>query len=208
MTVFADRHDAGRQLAPAVAELSLGNDVTVVGLPRGGVPLAAVVAEALGAPLDVLLVRKVGHPRHREYAIGAVAEGGVEVANESEQRRLDADDVEVALGRARRELQERAERYRGARQRQPLAGRTVVVVDDGLATGATARSALRAVRRIGASRAVLAVPVASRRGLRSVEGVAHEIVCLHAPDDFRAVGQYYADFTPTTDDEVRALLTD
>ena len=208
MTLFEDRQDAGTQLAAAVADLNLEGAVTVVGLPRGGVPVAAAVAAALDAPLDVILVRKVGHPRHREYAIGAIAEGGVEIANESEQRRLDPDEVASAVRRARRELDERADLYRGARRRHALAGRTVVVVDDGLATGATARSALRAVRRIGASKAILAVPVASRRGLRSVEGVAHQVVCLHTPDDFRAVGQFYADFAPTTDDEVRAFLTD
>ena len=208
MTLFEDRHDAGTQLAAAVADLGLEGDVTVVGLPRGGVPLAAAVATGLDAPLDVILVRKVGHPRHREYAIGAIAEGGVEIANESEQRRLDPDEVASAVRRARRELDERAERYRGTRPPHDLEGRTVIVVDDGLATGSTARSALRAVRRLGARRAVLAVPVASRRGLRSTEGVAHQVVCLHTPEDFRAVGQFYEDFAPTTDDAVRALLTD
>lgn len=208
MTLFEDRHDAGTQLAAAVADLGLEGDVTVVGLPRGGVPLAAAVATGLDAPLDVILVRKVGHPRHREYAIGAIAEGGVEIANESEQRRLDPDEVASAVRRARRELDERAERYRGTRPPHDLEGRTVIVVDDGLATGSTARSALRAVRRLGARRAVLAVPVASRRGLRSTEGVAHQVVCLHTPEDFRAVGQFYEDFAPTTDDVVRALLTD
>ena len=193
MTLFEDRHDAGTQLAAAVADLGLEGDVTVVGLPRGGVPLAAAVATGLDAPLDVILVRKVGHPRHREYAIGAIAEGGVEIANESEQRRLDPDEVASAVRRARRELDERAERYRGTRPPHDLEGRTVIVVDDGLATGSTARSALRAVRRLGARRAVLAVPVASRRGLRSTEGVAHQVVCLHTPEDFRAVGQFYED---------------
>ena len=206
MSTFQDRDDAGRQLAAAVADLGLAGGVTVVGLPRGGVPVAAAVAAVLDAPLDILLVRKVGHPRHREYAIGAVAEGGVEIADESAQRRLDQADVAGAVGRAHRELRERAEHYRGARPAHDLAGRTVVVVDDGLATGSTARAALRAVRRLGAERAVLAVPVASAQGLRSVASVAHDVVCVLTPPDFRAVGHHYDDFTATTDDEVRRLL--
>ncbi len=203
---FDDRLDAGRQLAAAVADRVRGEDVVVLGLPRGGVPVAACLAAALHAPLDVLLVRKVGHPRHPEFAIGAVAEGGVEVHDEAAQRRLPRAVVADAVGRARHELRERANRYRGVAPPVPVEGRTVVVVDDGLATGATARSALRAVRARRPARLVLAVPVASPRGLQTVRGAADDVVCLGAPADFRAVGNHYRDFSATTDDEVRALL--
>lgn len=207
MRQFADRADAGQHLAAeVVARCGTETEVVVLGLPRGGVPVAAVVAAALSAPLDVLLVRKIGHPRHREYAIGAVAEGGVEVHDEAAQRRLDPTDVARARDRARAELRERAARYRGIRPAVDVTGRTVVMVDDGLATGATARSALQAARQRGAGHVVLAVPVASPRGLRAVEDAADEVVCLSAPADFRAVGQFYADFSATTDDEVRRLL--
>lgn len=204
---FRDRRDAGRQLAAAVLErVAADADVTVLGLPRGGVPIAAAVADALEAPLDVLLVRKVGHPRHREFAIGAVAEGGVEVREEGAVPGASDADVARAVELARAELSERAERYRGVRTAAPVEGRTVVVVDDGLATGATARVALLAVRERSPARLVLAVPVASPRGLASVHDVADEVVCLHTPRGFRAVGQYYRDFSATTDDEVRQLL--
>jgi predicted phosphoribosyltransferase len=206
VTTFTDRDDAGRRLAAAVANLVPAHDVVVVGLPRGGVPVAAVVASALDAPLDVLLVRKVGHPRHREFAIGAVAEGGIEVMDESAMQQIGPDTAAAAVDRARRELQERAERYRGSRPAHALGGRTVVIVDDGLATGATMRSAVRAAEQLGAARVVVAVPVASPRGLRTVEGLADQVVCLAAPVGFRAVGQYYDDFAPTTDDDVRRLL--
>ena len=203
---FHDRADAGQQLAAAVAAQVGDGEVTVLGLPRGGMPVAAPVAKALGAPLDVLLVRKVGHPRHRELAVGAVAEGGVHVRNEQLAGRLSADEFAAALERAEGELAERARRYRGLRSAVPVHGRTVVVVDDGLATGATARVALQAVRERGPSRLVLAVPVGSPDGLRTVGDVADVVVCLAAPDSFRAVGQYYADFAPTSDDEVTRLL--
>lgn len=204
---FQDRADAGRQLAAAVRDHVAGDeDVTVLGLPRGGVPIAAAVADALEAPLDVLLVRKVGHPRHREFAIGAVAEGDIEVRDRGSIAGASEEDVRRALARARDELAERAERYRGVRTAAPVEGRTVVVVDDGLATGATARVALLAVRRRSPGRVVLAVPVASPRGLETVQDVVDDVVCLHAPRGFRAVGQYYRDFSPTTDDDVRRLL--
>ena len=165
-----------------------------------------MLASALDAPLDVLLVRKVGHPRHREFALGAVAEGGIEVMDESAMQQLGPDAAAAVVDRARRELQERAERYRGSRPAHALEGRTVVIVDDGLATGATMRSAVLAAEQLGAARVVVAVPVASRRGLRTVEEIADQVVCLAAPVGFRAVGQYYDDFAPTTDDDVRRLL--
>lgn len=203
---FQDRTDAGRQLAAAVAERVAAEGVTVLGLPRGGVPVAAAVAEKLGAPMDVLLVRKVGHPRHREFAIGAVAEGGVEVRSDDPAARMAAAEFDQAVERARSELADRAERYRGVRTAAPIEGRTVVVVDDGVATGSTARVALLAVRQRNPRRLVLAVPVASPRGIETLQDVVDEVVCLHAPRGFRAVGQYYRDFSATTDDDVRRLL--
>lgn len=204
---FDDRRDAGRQLAAAVAErVKPDEDVTVLGLPRGGVPIAAAVADSLGAPLDVLLVRKVGHPSHREFAIGAVAEGGVQVGEADAVAGADEEQVRAAVDRAHSELEERAERYRGVRTPAPVEGRTVVVVDDGLATGATARVALLAARERSPARLVLAVPVASPRGLENVTDIVDEVVSLHSPPGFRAVGQYYRDFSATTDDEVRQLL--
>lgn len=204
---FQDRAEAGRQLAAAVAEhVAAGEDVTVLGLPRGGVPVAAAVAEELGAPLDVLLVRKVGHPRHKEFAIGAVAEGGVEVRNTDTAARMADSEVDQAVELARSELADRAARYRGVRTAAPISGRTVVVVDDGVATGSTARVALTALRERDPARLVLAVPVASPRGIETLQDTVHDVVCLHAPRSFRAVGQYYRDFSATTDDEVRQLL--
>lgn len=203
---FQDRTDAGRQLAAAVAERVDADGVTVLGLPRGGVPVAAAVAEELGAPLDVLLVRKVGHPHHREFAIGAVAEGGVEVRSDDTAARMARAEVDQAVELAQSELADRASRYRGVRTAAPVDGRTVVVVDDGVATGSTARVALTALRERSPRRLVLAVPVASPRGIETLQDVVDEVVCLHAPRGFRAVGQFYRDFSATTDDEVRRLL--
>lgn len=203
---FQDRTDAGRQLAAAVAERVDVDGVTVLGLPRGGVPVAAAVAEELGAPLDVLLVRKVGHPHHREFAIGAVAEGGVEVRSSDTAARMAEAEVDQAVELAQSELADRASRYRGVRTAAPVEGRTVVVVDDGVATGSTARVALMALRERSPRRLVLAVPVASPRGIETLQDVVDEVVCLHAPRGFRAVGQFYRDFSATTDDEVRRLL--
>ena len=205
---FRDRVDAGTRLAAALGPAGARDDVVVLGLPRGGVVVAAEVARALGAPLDVLVVRKVGVPGHEELAAGAVASGGTTVVNE---------DVLVATGLGRPEMERRAaerhraveemeQRLRGDRAALDLAGKTAVLVDDGLATGATMRAAAVAARRAGAAWVVVAAPVASPEAVRLLEELADEVVCLSVPADLRAVGLSYRDFSPVREEEVRRLL--
>jgi putative phosphoribosyl transferase len=204
---FRDRHDAGRKLASMLGHLRDEAPV-VVGLPRGGVPVAAEVATALGAPLDVVLVRKLGTPGQPELAMGAIGEDGVRVVNEDVRRSAQVSDAELAAveERERVELERRAVSYRAGRTPVSLEGRTVIVVDDGLATGSTARAALAVVREHGARRIVLAVPVAPPETVAALRGLADEIVCLEQPERMWAVGQWYEDFRATTDDEVVSLL--
>ena len=204
---FRDRKDAGRQLAERLQSVR-GRDVVVLGLPRGGVPVAAEVASALGAPLDVLVVRKVGVPGQRELAMGAVGEGGVGVVDERVVRmaHVPPDEFARAGRRERDELEERVQRFRGGRPPLALTGRVAVIVDDGIATGSTARAACSVARAMGAARVVLAAPVCARESGRSLESDADELVCLHSPRHFGAVGQFYDDFRPTSDDEVLELL--
>jgi putative phosphoribosyl transferase len=204
---FENRTDAGRRLAGHLAHLR-GEDVVVVGLPGGGVPVAAEVARRLGAPLDVVVVRKLGVPFQPELAMGAIGEGGTRVLNEDVLRDARVTDQELAAVEAeqRTELTRRARRFRGERPRIPIAGRVVVVVDDGIATGSTARAACTVVKSEGASRVVLAVPVAPPDWTRRLAGVADELVCVATPDPFYAVGQFYDDFTQTSDDEVVKYL--
>jgi putative phosphoribosyl transferase len=209
---FRDRAEAGRILAGDVqARLGAGepdDPPLVLGLPRGGVPVAAPVAEQLGGELDVLTVRKIGAPYHHELAIGAVASGGLIVLNEQVIRHLGitSADVEQRTEIARRELAERERRLRGDRERPSVAGRTVLVVDDGLATGATMRAAVRAVRTAGPRRLVVAVPVGPPDACAEVAELADELVCPLQPASFGAVGEWYADFSATTDDDVLRLL--
>jgi putative phosphoribosyl transferase len=205
--MFSDRADAGRQLGAALRRLA-APDVVVVGLPRGGVPVAHEVAVALGAPLDVVCVRKVGVPGQPELAMGAVGEGGVRIVDERVVRAAGVSAEEFAKAEQAElvELERRARLYRKGREAVPLAGRTVVVVDDGIATGSTARAACRVVRARGASRVVLAVPVAPAETVASMRADADEVVCLLTPEEFWAVGQFYADFRATTDEEVADLL--
>ncbi|HEX5365655.1 MAG TPA: phosphoribosyltransferase family protein, partial [Acidimicrobiales bacterium] len=205
--MFADRAEAGRRLADRLGHLR-GEPLVVVGLPRGGVPVAAEVAVALGAPLDVILVRKLGVPFQPELGVGAIGEDGVRVVNREvvELTGVAPGDLAAVEARERQELERRARRYRGDRPRLPLAGRTVVVVDDGIATGSTARAACRVARVHGAARVVLAVPVAPPEWTERLAGVADEYVCVATPEPFSAIGQFYANFSQTSDEEVVALL--
>lgn len=205
---FADRADAGVALGSALTGRVEGDDVVVLGLPRGGVPVAARVAHALHAPLDVFVVRKLGAPGHPELAMGAIATGGVRVLNRSVVRHLRVDDdaLERVTQQEQREVHRRVREYRGDRPALVLEGRVVVLVDDGLATGATMLAAVEAVRAAGPARVVVAVPVGAADSCARVAGVADDVVCLHTPARFGAVGAYYRDFRQTTDGEVQRLL--
>ena len=181
----------------------------VLALPRGGVPVAAVIAEALGATLDVIVVRKIGAPSQPELALGAIASGGIRVLNQELLDRvggLDAVSLEAVEAREREELERRERAYRGDRPRPRLVGRDVVLVDDGLATGATMRAAVQAVRACRPARIVVAVPVGSKEAVAGLRGMADRVICPEAPADFYAVGQFYRDFAQTSDDDVRRLL--
>ena len=204
---FRDRADAGRQLARRLRAAGLA-DPLVLGLPRGGVPVAYEVAVALGAPLDVFVARKVGAPGHEEYGVGAVAEGGAVVANRGALRALGISDERFAAlaERERTELDRRVAAYRGGRPAPDPAGRDVVLVDDGLATGVTAEAALTALRAGGPRRLLLAAPVCAPETAARLTGLADEVVCVAAPEEFVAVGQWYTDFAQTGDDEVIELL--
>jgi predicted phosphoribosyltransferase len=206
---FRDRRDAGRRLAELLEPYRRERPL-VLALPRGGVPVAAEVARALGAPLDVVVVRKIGAPQNSEYAIGAVAEGGVHVLGQRVGRAADlsASELEALIARAERELEERLRRYRGAREPADPRGRTVIVVDDGLATGRSALAAVRSVRERGAGRVILAAPVASREAAQLLSEAADEVVCAEIPPELWAVGLWYQDFRPTTDEEVASLLAE
>ena len=205
---FRDRRDAGRQLAEIVRGLALADPV-VLALPRGGVPVGHEVATAIGADLEVVVARKVGAPGHEEFGIGAIAEGGGVVANVDALRALGiSDDRFAALAeREQAELERRVARYRGTRPLPALAGRDVVIVDDGLATGVTAEAALLAVRTRQPRRLVLAVPVAAPESVRRLSAVADEVIAVQVPPSFSAVGQWYDVFDQTTDAEVVDLLT-
>jgi putative phosphoribosyl transferase len=201
--MFIDRIDAGRRLADRL-QSTRGHDVVVLGLPRGGVPVALEVARALGAPLDVIVVRKLGVPSQPELAMGAVGEGGVRVVNDEVLRHagITAEEFAAVEANERAELDRRARRFRGDRQRVPLDGRTVIVVDDGIATGSTALAACQVARAAGAARVVLAVPVAPPGSAGRFAADVDELVCLSTPKHFASVGQWYSDFSPTTDEEV------
>lgn len=204
---FADRADAGRRLAKRLRHLR-GEDAVVVGLPRGGVPVALQVALALEAPLDVIVVRKLGLPFQPELAMGAIGEGGVRIINDEVvgAARVSAGEIAQVEQHERAELARRAHRFRRGRSPVALAGRTVVVVDDGIATGSTARAACQVARAHGAAKVVLAVPVAPPGWTHRLGGAADEFIALETPPGFLAIGQFYADFSPTSDDEVVACL--
>ncbi len=207
MRLFEDRVDAGRQLAKRL-ESFRGQDIVVLGLPRGGVPVAFEVAKALAAPLDVLVVRKLGVPFQPELAFGAIGEGGVRVINESVvwEADLSEEDMAAVEAKQRAELARRSDRFRGGHEQISLAGRIALIIDDGVATGATAKAACQVARAQGASRVVLAVPIGAVDTAERFTGYADEVVCLQTPAFFFAVGQGYCNFAQTSDDEVIALL--
>ena len=204
---FADRHDAGRRLADRLVGEPL-HDPVVLALPRGGVPVAYEVAVALEAPLEVIVARKVGAPTQPELGIGAVAEGGEPIFDEGLLSRLglDTEALDRLVARERVELERRVGHYRPGRSLPTLAGRDVLLVDDGLATGVTARAALRALRAHAPRRVVLAVPVGAPESVAALATEADEVICLHAPRGFAAVGQWYRDFGQTDDATVVELL--
>lgn len=206
--IFADRADAGRTLARALVSFSGASDAIVLGLPRGGVPVASEIAHALALPLDVLVVRKLGLPWQPELAMGAIASGGAIVLNEDVLAHAVGREelIEQVKHRELAELQRRELEFRGMRPALVVAGRTTIVVDDGLATGATMEAAVRALRTLGAARIVVAVPVASAEARDRIALLADEIVCLETPRYFSAVGQWYRDFEQTSDTEVSRLL--
>ena len=207
--MFIDREDAGRQLADRLADQAPRHPI-LVALPRGGVVVAAVIAERLRAPLDVIVVRKLGCPWQPELGVGALAEGDVRIINEDLVRDigLRAEQLAEVVEREAVELARRADTYRGDRPPLPVDGRTAIVVDDGLATGYTARASIEALRRRGAARVTLAVPVGPGDALTALRDVADEVVVLTTADWFFAIGDFYDDFAQTTDDEVVALLSE
>lgn len=208
--VFANRREAGRILAGALRKYAGREDVVVLGLPRGGVPVAAEVARALGVALDVLVVRKLGAPGQDELAIGAIGEGGVRVLNAGLVRSigLEESDIDRIAVREERELERRVAAYRGGHEALEVEEKTVIVVDDGVATGATMRAGLQALRARGAAKIVAAAPVGAEDSVAALARDADEVVVLETPAWFSAVGQWYEDFGQTTDDEVRHLLAE
>ncbi|GGS01379.1 phosphoribosyltransferase [Micromonospora fulviviridis] len=207
MTTYRDRAEAGRMLADRLSDLAGRPDVIVLGLVRGGVPVARVIAERLGAPLDVLVVRKLGVPWAPEVAYGALGPGGVQVLNEMVAGRLGEDERAEVRRNEQTELDRRERLYRGGRPQLDLTGRTAVIVDDGLATGATARAAVQVARHLGAARVVVAVPVGSDQAYEMLAAEADQVICAQIPPDFAAVGAYYDDFHEVSDDEVTQALT-
>ena len=206
---YRDRHDAGRQLGLELKRrLGTLDDVIVLALPRGGVPVAFHVAEQLGAPLDLFIVRKLGVPGHEELAMGAIASGGVRVMNESVMRQLRIPEsmVDAVAQRELAELQRRERAYRGDRPPLDVRGKSVILVDDGLATGSTMRAAVQALKKMQPHAIVVAVPVAARETCAALRREVDDVVCLRTPEPFDAVGLWYEDFSQTTDDEVHELL--
>jgi predicted phosphoribosyltransferase len=205
---FRDRSDAGRQLAGKLTRFRGDPSVVVLALPRGGVPVAFEVAEALEAPLDVFLVRKLGVPGHEELALGAIASGGVRVLNHELLRTFGIDEqrLELIVEREQKELERRERAYRAGETPVQIEGRTVILIDDGLATGASMLAAARAVRNLRPARVIVAVPVSAAEACEYFEGEVDEIICAETPPFFRAVGLWYEDFSQTTDEEVRDLM--
>jgi putative phosphoribosyl transferase len=208
VTLFRDRHEAGRELARLLSAYAGRGDVIVLALPRGGVPVASEIARALDAPLDVFLVRKLGVPGHEELAMGAIASGGARVLDPEivGAYRISEQEISRVTAIERRELDRRERAYRGGRPPLALRGRTAILVDDGLATGSSMRAALAALGPLEPARTVVAVPVAPRSTVQDLKNLADEIVCVATPEPFMAVGMFYEDFEQIEDEEVRALL--
>ena len=206
---FADRREAGETLAARLEQYGGRSDVVVWARPRGGVPVGHQVAHTLGAPLDVYVVRKLGLPGHPEFAMGGIASGDVRVLNDDvvESYRLPPAAVEAVTRQERSELERRERAYRDGRPLVPLEARIVILVDDGLATGSTMRAAVLAVRRLHPARVVVAVPVGAWQACQDLREIADDVICAFTPEPFNAVGLWYANFSQTTDDEVRELLS-
>ncbi len=205
---FATRREAGEKLAEKLAAYADSPDLIVLALPRGGVPVGYEVARALHAPLDVFLVRKLGVPGYEELAMGAIATGGVRVLNQEVTSHMDIPEpvIDAVAERENEELQRRERLYRQDRPEPDVRGRTVILVDDGLATGSTMRAAAAAIRQMQPAKVVVAVPVAARETCEELREEVDEVICAVTPEPFMAVGAWYADFSQTTDDEVRELL--
>lgn len=207
-TGFLDRDQAGQALGRRLLEWLRAEDLVVLALPRGGVPVAAPVASLLNAPLDIMVVRKLGFPGHEELAMGAIASGGVRVMNDDIMgwRGVDERTIREIVEREHKELQRREQRYRGDRPFPELAGKTVVLVDDGIATGATMEAAVKAVRAFDPARVVVAVPVAPPEAAERMRQLADDVVCLEQPEPFMGVGRWYRHFDQTSDEQVRDIL--
>jgi len=207
--MFSDRREAGRELARLLPASLRSDDVVVLALPRGGVPVAFEIAQALGAPLDVFLVRKLGTPGHPELAMGAIASGGIRVLNDEvvEYLNIPGDLIDAVAEREQAELERREAAYRQGRPMPSLRNRTVILVDDGLATGSTMKAAVEAAKHEQPTRVIVAVPVGAPETCRELANRADEVICARMPTPFSAVGQWYRDFTQTTDEEVKNLLT-
>ena len=206
--MFQNRREAGQALAQELSDYADRDDVVILGLPRGGVPVAYEVAEALGAPLDVFVVRKLGVPRNPELAMGAIASGDVRVTNDDVLRMSGVSDeqIERVVEEERQKLKDREEIYRGARPRVDLKGKTVLLIDDGLATGATMRAAVRALHEHNPETIIVAVPTAPPETCSEFEDLVSDIICLETPRSFMGVGGAYRDFSQTTNEQVRELL--
>jgi putative phosphoribosyl transferase len=208
MSLFKDRSDAGKQLAEKLSEYKNKKDVLVLGLPRGGVPVAYEIAKHLNVPLDVFIVRKLGVPGHEELAMGAIATGDIKVMNEDVVRYLNIpeDLIDTEVARERLELQRRLELYRGSREFPYLENKTIILVDDGLATGATMKAAVSAINEQKANKLIVAVPIASEETCDEMGDRVDDIICLYTPEYFGGVGAWYDDFSQTSDNEVKGIL--
>ena len=205
---FENKHEAGKQLADALIDYAGRQDCLILALPRGGVPVAYEVAKILSLPLDVLLVRKLGVPDHEEFAMGAIASGGIRILNHDilQQLYISPEDVEQVTTKERIELERRDQLYRGNLPMPDIKGKNIIVVDDGLATGATMKAAIAALRETNAANIIVAVPVGAVATCHELAKLADKVVCLYRPEPFGGVGKWYVDFSQTSDREVQQLL--